>query len=337
MAARAGSAVLALAVLLGGAREAAALEEYRRLTPNGYNVRVGGVGDVVAGYGHRALGGGGGRNSFGTLFAQEGLKWSKSLCEADSDGDGRSNGEELGDPACVWSPGAAPARTVNITHPGVADAVGTGDPSATVPAASIFDYMHGPLGFHIGLMFFSWFVLVPLATLPPLIYKKDRKAREWLPLHRNAMCAALLLSVVGLCLAVYYVAQSGAGHFASTHGKIGLVLIILAVLMGLSAFKRPPRNAVGFPKTFERKAWEWAHPMLGRGFVVLAVVNAYLGWNELGANLVPLYVFMGLLGLGVFFQLIYANFVREDPEADDNGSVGAPARVLVGTEASAAE
>jgi hypothetical protein len=51
----------------------------------------------------------------------------------------------------------------------------------------------------------------------------------------------------------------------------------------------------------------------------------------------PLYVFMGLLGLGVFFQLIYANFVREDPEAGDNGSFGAPARVLVGTEANAAE
>lgn len=40
------------------------------------------------------------------------------MCTADSDGDGRTNGEELGDPSCVWSVGQEPSRTVNITHPG---------------------------------------------------------------------------------------------------------------------------------------------------------------------------------------------------------------------------
>ena len=37
----------------------------------------------------------------------------------DSDGDGRTNGEELGDPGCVWSPGQSPQHTTNITHPGL--------------------------------------------------------------------------------------------------------------------------------------------------------------------------------------------------------------------------
>ena len=31
--------------------------------------------------------------------------WSAELCNADSDEDGRTNGEELGDPDCQWSVG----------------------------------------------------------------------------------------------------------------------------------------------------------------------------------------------------------------------------------------
>ena len=46
------------------------------------------------------------------------LKWSRGLCEMDSDGDGMTNGEEVGDPQCVWTPGNNPNRTTNITHPG---------------------------------------------------------------------------------------------------------------------------------------------------------------------------------------------------------------------------
>ena len=30
-------------------------------------------------------------------------KWDQTLCEKDSDGDGKSNGQELGDPECQWS------------------------------------------------------------------------------------------------------------------------------------------------------------------------------------------------------------------------------------------
>jgi len=31
------------------------------------------------------------------------------LCAKDSDGDGMTNGEELGDPNCVWTQGAVPS------------------------------------------------------------------------------------------------------------------------------------------------------------------------------------------------------------------------------------
>ena len=45
-------------------------------------------------------------------------RWTRELCQKDSDGDGRTNGEELGDPSCTWVPGATPEITTGITHPG---------------------------------------------------------------------------------------------------------------------------------------------------------------------------------------------------------------------------
>ena len=48
----------------------------------------------------------------------EGKRWTVGLCEKDSDGDGYTNGEELGDPACIWNEGDEPSQTSGITHPG---------------------------------------------------------------------------------------------------------------------------------------------------------------------------------------------------------------------------
>ena len=62
------------------------------------------------------------RNPFGWAFAKAGFVWTRELCEQDSDADGLTNGEELGDPLCVWEYGDAPSRTVNITHPGMTNA-----------------------------------------------------------------------------------------------------------------------------------------------------------------------------------------------------------------------
>ncbi len=47
-------------------------------------------------------------------------KWDKCLCERDSDGDGMTNGEELGDPDCTWKPGDTPKVVAmnKLSHPG---------------------------------------------------------------------------------------------------------------------------------------------------------------------------------------------------------------------------
>ena len=60
---------------------------------------------------HTCVGGTFPNNQFGLDFAAAAHQWTRTLCMADSDGDGLTNGEELGDPCCVWTP----ASTANIS------------------------------------------------------------------------------------------------------------------------------------------------------------------------------------------------------------------------------
>ncbi|ESO89632.1 hypothetical protein LOTGIDRAFT_234237 [Lottia gigantea] len=80
---------------------------------------------VWKGVGHINQAGGGARNQFGKDFNSAGKKWTTSLCNMDSDGDGKSNGQELGDPNCTWKPGTVPDEVTGITHPGVCEPWGS--------------------------------------------------------------------------------------------------------------------------------------------------------------------------------------------------------------------
>lgn len=75
------------------------------------------------GVGHHASAGGGHRNPFGLDFANNNMAWSLELCQKDSDGDGLSNGQELGDPDCVWTIGKQPERMTGLSHPGVCEPI----------------------------------------------------------------------------------------------------------------------------------------------------------------------------------------------------------------------
>lgn len=91
--------------------------------PNGANV----IG--VDALGHVDTSGGGDLNAFGADFSSAGLVWTTALCEADSDGDGQTNGQELGDPCCKWvaKSNEKVQWTTGVSHPG--DASSTSDPS----------------------------------------------------------------------------------------------------------------------------------------------------------------------------------------------------------------
>ncbi|XP_046548491.1 temptin-like [Haliotis rubra] len=57
-------------------------------------------------------------NQFGKDFKEAGLKWTPELCFKDSDGDGWTNGHELGDSRCVWMRGQPEEEPVR-SHPGI--------------------------------------------------------------------------------------------------------------------------------------------------------------------------------------------------------------------------
>lgn len=110
-------------LLLCCAPSAEAWAPYMSKIPNAANVKRNGVSHP--GVGHNATNGGGVLNVFGLAFMNANHTWSTALCQADSDADGQTNGFELGDPDCVWTVGATPSRTTDISHPGFADSMST--------------------------------------------------------------------------------------------------------------------------------------------------------------------------------------------------------------------
>ncbi|GMF22257.1 unnamed protein product [Phytophthora lilii] len=92
---------------------AAGHEMYVSMIPNGANV------PGVAALGHVNPNGDGTVNGFGEDFAGAFYVWTKELCNKDSDGDGQTNGQELGDPCCEWDLLDTSARwTEGVSHPG---------------------------------------------------------------------------------------------------------------------------------------------------------------------------------------------------------------------------
>ena len=52
-----------------------------------------------------------------TSFYSNGQKWNKEVCQADVDGDGQTNGFEMGDPCCTWYIGQSPMYTTGLSDP----------------------------------------------------------------------------------------------------------------------------------------------------------------------------------------------------------------------------
>ena len=78
-------------------QQADGFRSYTKKIPNGENVPHPCKSNTIwTGVGHLNEFGGGKRNPFGLAFKNAGYSWTKSLCQEDSDKDGKTNGEELG-------------------------------------------------------------------------------------------------------------------------------------------------------------------------------------------------------------------------------------------------
>ncbi|EGZ15465.1 hypothetical protein PHYSODRAFT_251118 [Phytophthora sojae] len=84
------------------------------MLPNGANVTGYRAIGHPAGMSHSAA-----TNNFGKAFADVGYAWTKELCMNDTDGDGQTNGQELGDPCCQWNMTSNPVVlwTIGVSHP----------------------------------------------------------------------------------------------------------------------------------------------------------------------------------------------------------------------------
>ncbi|GMF42541.1 unnamed protein product [Phytophthora fragariaefolia] len=116
-------ATLSIALVATAAAVVSARPAYVARLPNGDNV------SGVAALGHVDPAGGGANNDFGLDFATAGEEWTTAFCQQDSDGDGQTNGQELGDPCCEWvqDSNAVVRWSDGVSHPG--DASSTSDES----------------------------------------------------------------------------------------------------------------------------------------------------------------------------------------------------------------
>lgn len=80
---------------------------------------------VCNGVGHASCRGGSlPLNPFGQDLRNANSVWTRELCEMDSDGDGLTNGQELGDPCCLWRRSDDPSeytKSFTPSHPGIAN------------------------------------------------------------------------------------------------------------------------------------------------------------------------------------------------------------------------
>jgi dopamine beta-monooxygenase len=119
-------------------------KRYQKRIPNGFNV-VDAEGVAWPGVGHIYHNGHGKHNQFGEDFKSQRNKWTEALCRMDSDGDGLSNGKELGDPNCKWKRGDTPEFETGITHPGLFTIVAPVENSPTSNSGTITGITGAPL------------------------------------------------------------------------------------------------------------------------------------------------------------------------------------------------
>jgi len=249
---------------------------------------------VVAGdIGHITMAGRGLRNQFGKDLEAEGNTWTPALCQLDSDGDGRTNGEELGDPDCEWSEGQTPQIVDGITHPGqncddklIATASDSGIDRATM------------ILFHGIAMIVAWGLLLPVGSFAAIFWRKTFGEPLWFKVHMTLQTIGILVFLSG-----FVFTSLGAQGNDSPHKASGSVFSVLALLQGIGGVCRPHKPAEGEQPSCRRTSFQISHRLLGKCLVLYGLMQVAGGifYYEQLYNVKP-----NLL-LGVFGVLVAAS------------------------------
>lgn len=105
----------------------------------------------------------------------------------------------------------------------------------------------------------------------------------WFQSHRIVQSCAVLLSLVGLGIAVAMVQQTGSAHFGSVHGALGLAVVLLGVLQPVNAAFRPNPHKPGGTRSPACFLWEVIHRIGGYGAVLGGAAAIFLGLARAGA------------------------------------------------------
>jgi len=171
----------------------------------------------------------------------------------------------------IYAIGSAPKLSVH-QRSGVIKldlAAGTAEATATESKETVYT-VHGTL------MTVAWGGLIPFGILAARYM--DRGAGPlWIKIHKASQVSGLLIALGAWIIAIVDF-DTAAGE---AHGIIGLIVMVLGLLQPMNAFVRPHP---GYEHKW-RKEWEMLHKFSGRGAVVLALVNCFLGLDRFFALL----------------------------------------------------
>ncbi|XP_028392495.1 putative ferric-chelate reductase 1 [Dendronephthya gigantea] len=128
---------------------------------------------------------------------------------------------------------------------------------------------------HGSFMIFSWMFLVIISIfiarysrslwLGLKIFGSD----AWFQFHRLIMGIAVLFTIVAII--IIFTDKGGWSESAGAHGKLGIVVMVLAIIQPTIAFFRP------HPRKPRRVLFNWFHRIVALLLVILAVVTVFKG------------------------------------------------------------
>jgi dopamine beta-monooxygenase len=296
-----------------------AFPSFSEKIPNGISSRM------AAAVGHINPAGSGARNQFGQDFQAAGNTWTVALCQKDSDGDGVTNGAELGDPDCTWKEGDPQPSCAVPSHPGLAIAgqsAPCGDGSVTVMEVAA-DNTATLLLIHGLVMLLAWVVMMGIGTMAA-IYGEPGFHRGPLhfKVHWMSMAGGLCLAWIAAILAIAALASSGS-KMDTAHGLCGIGVMILGTLQAANSRMRGPKavKADGTNGYAPLRSWRGLHVNFGRLIVPCAFFVAMMGAFSYKTKyeveqtmtvpiLTSVLIFLSLLGMTVAWFLNGASGLR---------------------------